>query len=1010
MSQGTQAGTGPGPGPTARLSPEAHPPEVGEEPQAAEERIARILRREYASMESDRLRQAAEAAKEATRLDKLNDFRNSLATTKKCPIVAIGHPKYLKTLGQLYMSLGDNLEGLENIIVPFVAQTVHLELPSEALPLTFDEAAQIIAQIVSAEEHEDDIKEHAKPLFAWAKQSQKKEPKEVKPGKFEGIEKAFRDASMALNATAARLIGAHDAPREDDKNLRMKRTPALVEVFHYENEITANWKSFNDNTAEGKAFILQELRQHKKHTANFHSAMLLAKDLIAARGDAISFERFKVLVSAGAGDKVTKGSAEDKDGQKEMLKKLNLLAVLSHSSWDERERLSLKVNTNEVIAPSGLNVFYAFDSLSSVVVIPQLCSRAPLLVTCTVSTQADEFEQYGGGPTTRSMAARTAALDTAHSPTVPEAPEQRVPAPLPVPAPAAQEQPPVAPASTPASSSPAATPQCAAAVLGTSLAYSITALPSCPTTHFEPPKSTVTVLGEPIQAQVIHTLLKARTLVPSAVVESFLRLLAQAKPSIAVVGSSALFHLDQHGSLPRALTRKLDSNPELVVAPIFKGPDHAGHWALFVWRPQDSFAKVLNSLSACEVDAKRIMKALEKWGTADLIVRRPSVPQQDNAFDCGVFTMMIALLTAFGCEWSHKASEVAAYRTYVARCLVDGKLYKPPIERLIPWRPAQRRPAAHIEHFHCHMGEGAPHVGTAKAPQIISWALRKAPANIAEAVRSQYRSKQLRALERLQELAAQADPSTAVVDLAINLIETISHPSSALTMAHTLMGALKRLDQYAEQAPVSLNHDSKWKDFLRLLDKRKMATNPTIKPHLLVEDFRKVLESCPDRLRPICLLIWGSAARIDNALDLHPEEIFLGHDLLQIVWKRAKTCAKAGEYTTSTYISKLHANELKRFLSRLPRDQPLYELGTNAAKEVTKVLRELVRAATTPKHDLRAFRRGALTALAKNGTPLEDIMKLSGHKSLETLRGYLGQGLYDEATAAISKAATKALW
>ena len=59
--------------------------------------------------------------------------------------------------------------------------------------------------------------------------------------------------------------------------------------------------------------------------------------------------------------------------------------------------------------------------------------------------------------------------------------------------------------------------------------------------------------------------------------------------------------------------------------------------------------------------------------------------------------------------------------------------------------------------------------------------------------------------------------------------------------------------------------------------------------------------------------------------------------------------------------------------------------------------------------DLKSLRRGSLSTMARNGTPLEDLLLFSGHTSKATLLRYLGWGVHAKEHAVRGEAAAKGL-
>lgn len=220
-------------------------------------------------------------------------------------------------------------------------------------------------------------------------------------------------------------------------------------------------------------------------------------------------------------------------------------------------------------------------------------------------------------------------------------------------------------------------------------------------------------------------------------------------------------------------------------------------------------------------------------------------------------------------------------------------------------------------------------------------------------------------------------------------------PATPGTTAATLAGCMKRLDQYTGLPPVALEHHSAWRDAITYYNKLSLGFHPD-RFELTPEQLQKMLKSASPKVSALLLLNWFHAARIRNALDLkRGESTFTpvsanpqaGYQWA-ITWYRAKTSGKVGPYTTHSWISQEHYQKWESLFSQMGSNDFLF---TNSKKERDALYLELK--SLLPKgYDLRALRRGALCALAREGTPLDTVAVFSGHTTVRMLLRYLRHG------------------
>ena len=130
-------------------------------------------------------------------------------------------------------------------------------------------------------------------------------------------------------------------------------------------------------------------------------------------------------------------------------------------------------------------------------------------------------------------------------------------------------------------------------------------------------------------------------------------------------------------------------------------------------------------------------------------------------------------------------------------------------------------------------------------------------------------------------------------------------PASATTNAANLVGACRRLEQYAGQPELVLQNHSMWRD--AQLYYQKLATSHVpVGAELTLQQMRDAIAKLSKQASLVLLLGWYHAARAANteemkieemkiapATDLHPGD--RGYQW-SVTWMRAKTSAKVGPY------------------------------------------------------------------------------------------------------------------
>jgi integrase len=211
--------------------------------------------------------------------------------------------------------------------------------------------------------------------------------------------------------------------------------------------------------------------------------------------------------------------------------------------------------------------------------------------------------------------------------------------------------------------------------------------------------------------------------------------------------------------------------------------------------------------------------------------------------------------------------------------------------------------------------------------------------------------------------------------------------STLATYVGQIAGALTRLDQYCDAAPIQLGQASVWRDLSRMSQKMKRQQERLVKPAMTQEQMKEVARLLDPRDRVYFWLAWANGARMGNVLRLTKRNLDcdVGSNVLKVMWTDAKTTAKVGIYTTA---AKLTPQQLRAITAVIGEAQMSDEEQVRCLARI----RETLRRVSGPEFDLRSIRRGALSEMALAGTPLDTLMSISGHTHVRSLLAYIGHG------------------
>lgn len=309
-------------------------------------------------------------------------------------------------------------------------------------------------------------------------------------------------------------------------------------------------------------------------------------------------------------------------------------------------------------------------------------------------------------------------------------------------------------------------------------------------------------------------------------------------------------------------------------------------------------------------------------------------------------------------------------------------------------------------------GQPAPElVRITKGADFAALTLQQPPPEINEAVELPTQEARLRIARLVQDkiralhFLQQAHISIACIRALYKIKAEHNWKWSTMQTAMGLLtGVLSCLDAYTRAHPYKLSEMGSWRLATRRVTKQTHLEEVKQSAPATIDDIRKaaqLLNKAP-RAKLLLILAWSHAARASNVMTLQPQ--WFSTDNTIITWKKAKTTAKRGPYSTSSSYGEFTEFVRTEIAAYTDRAAPMF--NKDDLTQVRTALRSL-----NKDFDLRSFRRGALQALATQGIPIATLMQFSGHTTERSLLRYLNWGQkYGEAYNRGTTAAKAFLW
>jgi integrase len=240
----------------------------------------------------------------------------------------------------------------------------------------------------------------------------------------------------------------------------------------------------------------------------------------------------------------------------------------------------------------------------------------------------------------------------------------------------------------------------------------------------------------------------------------------------------------------------------------------------------------------------------------------------------------------------------------------------------------------------------------------------------------------VRELKKLRNLEEGSAPISIIKSLTARARNW--RASTTLYHAASTQAALRLLPLYAEvgEIGIRLQGDPHWEQAMRTWRKHVTREIPHQAAPIVKADIAKIARnpSIPPRIRAFIVLSWVTAQRTSTIRRVRQNEITINREAgtIRVLLTGSKTVLARGAYTILT--------------KALPEWLDLVEANATAVGKVSNKGIRIALRTEHPEYECRSLRRGALQQLAAEGVPEPQLLEFSGHKSIASLRTYLGHG------------------
>ena len=212
--------------------------------------------------------------------------------------------------------------------------------------------------------------------------------------------------------------------------------------------------------------------------------------------------------------------------------------------------------------------------------------------------------------------------------------------------------------------------------------------------------------------------------------------------------------------------------------------------------------------------------------------------------------------------------------------------------------------------------------------------------------------------------------------------------STLQTRMAATAGAFRLLPIYApSHAPIILGQSTIWAQAARASHKRALLQPVKRAAPASWNDVQAILESFPSSEAAFLIfLAYCACARIGDVCRLRREDLNISDEGIIVTFKNAKTTMKRGAFSVPASLPQ--ASPLSTALVSFLNNARGFIFKKTAYAET----RILLRTRNLTQHSVR---RGAIHRLAASGMAGRDIIRFTGHSSVEALVAYLDDGALD---------------
>jgi hypothetical protein len=295
----------------------------------------------------------------------------------------------------------------------------------------------------------------------------------------------------------------------------------------------------------------------------------------------------------------------------------------------------------------------------------------------------------------------------------------------------------------------------------------------------------------------------------------------------------------------------------------------------------------------------------------------------------------------------------------------------------------------------------------------VRWDIQEMSVTTRDGVTEATRNGHLRMLRLTQDVIRQSKILTllALDDAMTRSLEYLQeklHWAASTTIKHaaTIVGAWPRLTQYSTVSPTLIRMEryvlptrSFWKDAMRTMTRAAVEHPVNFPTPLTRAEMARInvhLRARDLALFAFSLCAWHSAARLGDLASMEAGEITLSDDgHLDFRFRRGKgVTARRTAYHVFSAVN-VRSEEFK-LLTRFLNEVTTVRIWPSESEVERRCwgtrLRDEIRI-FDPKYSQRSYRRGAIQAMSQSGLVSNDeLLMLSGHSRLVTMRKYLSNG------------------